>query len=72
MMSNLAGNVALRSAPGRFEWQFKGAHRDFSTSSRTAQFHAQVKLQIRRFTLVKLQRSTFAASMQKQLPKLFH
>ena len=48
----------------------KGAHRDFSTTSHSAQFHTQVKLQHRRFTLVKLQRSTFAASMQKQLPKL--
>ena len=41
----------------------KGAHRDFSTTSDFAQFHMQVKLQHRRFTLVKLQRSTFTASM---------
>ena len=48
----------------------KGAHRDFSTTSHYAKFHTQVKLQHRRFTPEKLQRSTFAASMQKQLPKL--
>ena len=48
----------------------KGAHHDFSTTSHYAKFHTQVKLQHRRFTLEKLQRSTFAASMQKQLPKL--
>ena len=48
----------------------KGAHRDFSTNSHSAQFHTHVKLQHRRFTFVKLQMSTFAASMQKQRPKL--
>ena len=48
----------------------KGAHRDFSTTSHSAQFHTQVKPQHRRFILVKLQRSTFAASIQKQLPKV--
>ena len=52
-----------------FSLPVKGAHRDFSTTSHSAQFHTQVKLQHRRFALVKLQRSTFAASMQKQLPK---
>ena len=31
---------------------FKGAHRDISTTSHSAQFHTQVKLQHRRFTLV--------------------
>ena len=51
-------------------YDFIGAHRDFSTTCHSAQFHTQVKLQHRCFTLVKLQRSTFAASMQKQLPKL--
>ena len=50
--------------------KLEGAHRDFSTTSHSSQFHTQVKLQHRRFTLVKLQRATFAASMQKQLPKL--
>ena len=46
------------------------AHRDFCTTSHSAQFHTPVKFQHRRFTLVQLQMSTFAASMQKQLPKL--
>ena len=53
-----------------WDCMIKGAHRDFSTTSHSAQFHTQVKLQHRRLTLIKLQRSAFAASMQKQLPKL--
>ena len=71
-LSEVLGRLAdhkLKSKPKKCHL-FIGAHRDFSTTSHSAQFHTQVKLQHRRFILVKLQRSTFAASMQKQLPKL--
>ena len=73
MTSVFHRNGILVSVPGAKYNAYvlvKGAHRDFSTTSHSAQFHTQVKLQHRRFTLVKLQTSTFAASMQKQLPKL--